>query len=261
MEKTIVISATNADVARYCGRIVRMNKAEMWEEGEVPNRRSVPMSGVNGSAATNGHVTTEEAVCPRCMYGNPLEWEACAKCTFPLHLTEEETKSIEGRLGGTDPRLLGVESTLDEGEVPAQELIDELKGVPIFADLGSKSLVKILSALEPRRFEKGSVIVKQGDEGDSFYIIRNGTVQVALERKGGQTIPVARLGPGEGFGEMALLTGDTRSASVSATTDVDVWRVAKPVFDRLLTKHLSLGIYFSRIVSKRLRELQYKIVA
>lgn len=60
---------------------------------------------------------------------------------------------------------------------------------------------------------------------------------------------------------MAISTGENRSTSVAATTDVDVWCVAKPVFDQLLTDHISLGIYFSRIVSKRLKELQAKIVA
>ena len=59
---------------------------------------------------------------------------------------------------------------------------------------------------------------------------------------------------------MALLTGEPRSASVMAGTDLEVWRLSKKGFEELLSDDLSLGIYFSRIVSRRLKALQEKIV-
>ena len=103
-------------------------------------------------------------------------------------------------------------------------------------------------------------IVKQGDDGDSFYIIKDGSVLVVLERGSKPRIALAQLGPKNIFGEMALLTGQPRSASVIAQTEVDVWRLPKPEFDRLLSESLSLALYFGRIVSQRLATLQVKLI-
>ena len=188
--------------------------------------------------------------------------ENCRHCNFSLHLTKEEERVIEGRLSGADSRQWGVDSASDDGdgEVPGRHLLEELKEAPVFAQLGLKSLVKVASALERRSFRCGATIVKQGDRGDSFYILRSGHVKVVLEKGGDSLVPVAELGPNDGFGEMALLTGQPRSATVVALTDVEAWRLPKVAFALLLSEHLSLALYFSRIVSQRLAALQAKIV-
>ena len=136
----------------------------------------------------------------------------------------------------------------------------ELKEVPFFTGLGRKSLAKILSSMEVKRFGQGSVMIKQGDPGDAFYIVRSGQVQVVLRRKDQPDIQVAELGPKEGFGEMALLTDQPRSASVVAMTDVQVWRLPKAAFEELVSEHLSLALYFNRILSQRLRALQDRVM-
>ena len=157
-------------------------------------------------------------------------------------------------------RYLGAESASDEGEVPGQGQTDELKEVPMLAGLGTKSLARIVAALEPRSFQPGSTIVKQGEPGDSFYIVRSGSVQVMLEREGTPAITVAELGPREGFGEMALLTDQPRSASVVAVTDVETWCLSKVAFQELVSQNLSLALYFNRILSQRLSALQERIL-
>ena len=146
-----------------------------------------------------------------------------------------------------------------EGEVPGQELIRELREVPFFAELGSRSLVKVIPALQERRYPKGSKIVTQGEEGDSFYIIRSGNAGVLLEREGKPGVALAQLGPHDGFGEMALLTDETRSATVVSTTDVEAWRLARDAFQELLAENISLSLYFNRLLTKRLRSLEDKI--
>ena len=177
-----------------------------------------------------------------------------------MQLTSEEEQSIEGRLSGTESRWLGVESSSDEGPIPGQELVDELREVPFFSGLGAKGLVKIVSALQEEHFPKASFILRQGDPGDSFYIIRSGNVLVVLERGGASATSIARLGPHEGFGEMALLTGQPRSATVVAATEVEAWRLPKAAFQRLLLEeNLSLGFHFNRVLSQRLMALQERI--
>ena len=157
---------------------------------------------------------------------------------------------------------MGVESTSDEGDISdaAQQVIAELKEVPFFSGLGSKSLIKLIPALQQQSFAKGATIMKQGDEGNSFYIIRTGNVQVMLDRSSGPSIAVAQLSTGEGFGEMALLNDQRRIASIVATTDVNVWWLPKEAFQALLGENLSLALYFNRVLIQRLSSLQAKII-
>ena len=257
---TMVIATPDSGVSNYCHRVVRIAEGRTDDLGPVANRRIIPPSRILGTASPS-YAREEVLVCPRCAYGNPKAEETCQQCAFPLHLTAEEEQSIERRLRGEESQQLGVESASDEGEVPGQELVEELSQVPFFAELASKSLVKVIPALEKRAYAPGSTIVKQGDVGDAFYIVRRGNVQVVLERTGRPDIAVAQLGPGEGFGEMALLADNQpRSASVIAFSDVEVWRLHKGAFDELLSENLSLSLYFSRIMTRRITTLQEKIV-
>ena len=259
---TIVIATPDPNVANYCSRVVRMSKGKLAGRSSVPKRRVVPSERVPGTAPPS-YVREEEKVCPRCLHGNPKDEEVCRQCNFSLHLTEEEERTIEGRLTRAERAGTGVESATDEGYVPGEaliKLVKELKDVPFFAELGSKNLLKILPVLESLRFSEGSVIVKQGDEGDSFYTVKKGNVQVVLERPGKAGIPIAQLGPNEAFGEMALLTGLHRSATVIALTDVEVWCLPKARFEELVTENVSLSLYFSRLLTQRLVSLQEKII-
>jgi putative ABC transport system ATP-binding protein len=256
--RTIVLATSDSGVASHCRRIVRLSDGKTEDDSLVSRRRIIPAFRIPGPP-TQIEEREEEAVCPRCNHGNPKDDETCQRCRFPLQLTEEEQHSIEIRLSGADNRHLGVESASDEGQVSGQGLVDELKKVPVFAGLGSKSLVKLVAVLDQQTYPKGSTIVKQGDAGDSFYIVRRGNVQVIIQRPGRPPAAVASLGPNDGFGEMSLLTGEPRSADVVAETEVNVWRLPKQAFDSLLEENLSLAVYFNRILAQRLRTLQEKI--
>ena len=118
----------------------------------------------------------------------------------------------------------------------------------------------MIPSLEERVFPRGSTVIKQGDPGDSFYIIRRGTVRIMLERPDRPVVTVAQLGPKEGFGEMALLTEQPRSASVVAMTDIKAWCLPKAAFAQLLSENLSLALYFNRILTQRLRTLQEELI-
>jgi len=217
--RTIVIATGDSGVASHCRRIVRIANGKTEDDSLVSKRRIIPTFRVPGPP-TQVDDREEEAVYPRCNHDNEQSKENCDRCRFPFHLTAEEERSIEIRISGSDTRLLGVESALDEGEVLGSEIVQELKEVPVFAGLGPKNLVKVVTALERRTYQRGTVIVRQGDPGDSFYIIRNGNVQVILERPGRAPSAIASLGPNDGFGEMSLLTGEPRSANVLAETDL-----------------------------------------
>ena len=82
---------------------------------------------------------------------------------------------------------------------------------------------------------------------------------MVAESEGTENLSIARLGPKEGFGEMALLTDQPRFASVLAATDVEVWPVPKAAFEELVSGNFTLSLYFNDILSQRLRELEERV--
>ena len=195
---TIVVTTDDPNVVSYCTRQMQLNDGKLKDSGKVSKRRIVPPEDIGGLPPPN----YDEIVCARCNEGNPKDKDKCKNCKFPLHLTKEEEQTIEGRLSGAEKGQVGVESTSDDAEGPVHPLVQELQKVPFLADLGSKSLTKIVPALQGFQYIKGQRIVTQGAEGDSFYIVRSGTVQVLREQRDKPPILIAQLGPLEGFGEM-----------------------------------------------------------
>lgn len=257
--RTIVIATGDTGLARYCRRVVTMAEGKCVDDILVTRRRIIPPNRRPGPPVSEPARQEEEAVCSRCNHGNSIGTESCQHCKFPLQLSDEDEQSIKVRLNGTDSRWLAVESTTDEVEGPERAMIEELKAVPFFSELGVKSLEKVIPILEPQQFPKGSTIVVEGDVGDSFYIIRVGEVEVVVNGEGGKDVSIAELGPREGFGEMALLTGEPRSASVIAKTDLQLWRLSKDAFQGLLNENISLSLYFNRILSQRLQAFKERV--
>ena len=255
--RTIIVASPDPGVANYCSRVLRIAGGSIVDDSPVPKKRIISYSRMFATPPPS--YAREVMVCPLCGIGNFKDQAFCRRCESPLHVGEEE-EPVEGGLGGAQDYQSEVEDTSEEGETPTGDLRDELKEVPLFLGLGSETLDTLIPALEGTRFQKDSTIIKQGDDGDSFYIIRSGTVQVVLERDGGPAIKIAPLGPKETFGEMALLTDEARSASVVALSDVEAWRLPKAEFERLLSENPSFAIQVSRVLSKRLKTLQDRIV-
>jgi len=138
-------------------------------------------------------------------------------------------------------------------------LSDIIRNIPLFSGLSREDIAKILGKLEERSFSSGATIFSQGDQGDAFYLIQSGAVQVVLESAGGRSESIAVLGPQDWFGEMALLSEDPRSATIIAVKDSTVWRLSREDWDELIEKHPKWLLHFCAILSKRLSyaEQQY----
>ncbi|KAJ4299165.1 hypothetical protein N0V90_004409 [Kalmusia sp. IMI 367209] len=106
-----------------------------------------------------------------------------------------------------------------------------LEEVPLLASLTPYERSKIADALETKKFPPGTSIIKEGDVGESFYILESGEAEVY---KRGTDKPVHRYGKGDYFGELALLNDAPRAASVVSTTEVKVATLGKNGFQRLL---------------------------
>lgn len=128
-----------------------------------------------------------------------------------------------------------------------------LKKVPIFRMLGKESIDFIVERLKFKTFSKSEAICKTGDPGEEMYIIISGETDIIIGEPGQEQV-VATLKSGDYFGEMALLTGEPRSASVIATQSCETFVLYKNDFDVILEKYPSISLSMGKIVSKRLRE-------
>jgi CRP-like cAMP-binding protein len=114
--------------------------------------------------------------------------------------------------------------------------LGRLKPIYIFKGLSDEQILEVARALEVERHPAGEAIFHEKDEGDSFYIINQGKVKVLRQGSGREPKLVTTLGPGDFFGETALLYGRRRSAMVETASEVELLRLSKADFDQLLHK-------------------------
>lgn len=123
-----------------------------------------------------------------------------------------------------------------------------LKGVDLFSAIPGEDLSQIAQIADEVELESGETVVKEGDHGDSLYLIVSGTVRV---HRGATEI--ATLGERQVFGEMALLDSEPRSASVTATTDVTLLRIHQEDFADILAEKSEIAQGIIKVLSRRLR--------
>ena len=136
-----------------------------------------------------------------------------------------------------------------------------LSGVELFQSLSSEEMNRLAGAAKLKLFAAGENLCRQGDAGDSFYVIREGRVAVLMGGANGQPVTAAHLTSGAFFGEMSLLTGEPRSGTVRAETDVDVLCVTKPDFAGLLQANVDLAGKLAAVLEKRIEEQRIAMTA
>jgi CRP-like cAMP-binding protein len=133
-----------------------------------------------------------------------------------------------------------------------------LTRVPLFGGLSNRDLRKVASLAEEVWMNPGKVVIEEGEPGDAFYVILDGNARVT-RRGTGRTLK--RLGPGDHFGELALLDGGPRTATVVAETALDTVRIRRTAFRRLLLSEPAVGMKIMEQLVSWIRELQRRIVA
>ena len=111
---------------------------------------------------------------------------------------------------------------------------DLLKAIPFLKELDESDLGKLADNMTPRPFNKGDVLVKKGDVGDAFYVIREGKVAVRDIEVGGKVCEDMVLGPGDFFGERALVTQEPRMANCIASTAGITLCVDRETFSKVM---------------------------
>ena len=134
-----------------------------------------------------------------------------------------------------------------------------LARVPLLSDLESGELERIAQVAIPRSFPKGARVFHEGDRSDACYVIREGEVRVTREHSDGRAIALATLGPGELVGELAMLDGGVRSASVEALTDIELLAVSAADMKGLLERNADITTKLVIALAQRLRETNERI--
>jgi hypothetical protein len=118
--------------------------------------------------------------------------------------------------------------------------VEVLSRIDLFQGLSHEELTELAAALHRAPFAKGEVLTQEGAEAHHLYIIDKGEVSIRV-RDGAASREVNRIGAGDFFGEMSLLTGARRSATVVALTDVECYRLDADAFRRLLERRTDLA--------------------
>lgn len=133
-----------------------------------------------------------------------------------------------------------------------------LKNIPLFSCLSESDLADIEKVAVRKTFPKNTILLSEGDSTDALYVICEGKVKVTIDDNEGKEIILSMLGPGEYFGEMALLDDEPRSASITTKETTQMLIISKNDFmDILSSKQFAFNLL--KDLTKRLREANKKI--
>ena len=131
--------------------------------------------------------------------------------------------------------------------------VELLRSIPIFAGLDDKHLKRIAEGFSDRTFSAGDELVVEGSGGVGFFVIESGEARVSVEGE-----PRRELGPGDYFGEVALIDGGSRTATVTATTDGKIYGMTSWQFRPLVEDNASIAWPLLEAMARRTRELEQR---
>jgi CRP/FNR family transcriptional regulator, cyclic AMP receptor protein len=149
-----------------------------------------------------------------------------------------------------------VSETTEQSALSAIEL---LRSVPLFADLEEGELERFSQVAVPRSFPAATRVFHEGDNSDACYIVSEGSFRVTREHSDGRAITLATLGPGEIFGELAMLDGDRRSASAESITDGTLLALPAADVRSLLARNPEIALKLVAGLVRRLRAANMRL--
>ena len=142
-----------------------------------------------------------------------------------------------------------------------RELIGDLRQVDWLRGLNDDELKLLVPTVAVRKFGAGEMLIREGEQGDSMFIVRSGKAEVFAHTADGQTRHLRIYNRGDFTGEMALMTGEPRTASVRAITDVEVIEMDREGFIRLFKEHPDAAAGIGDIITARNRERLEKLAS
>ena len=127
--------------------------------------------------------------------------------------------------------------------------VDVLQRVPLFAGLERKELESIAASMRERTFPAGQTVTQEGAGGAGFFVVEDGLAQVTVDGK-----PRGTIGPGDYFGEIALLTGSERTATIVATSDLHCYGMTPWDFRPLVESNPDIAWKLLQSMAEKLRQ-------
>jgi CRP/FNR family transcriptional regulator, cyclic AMP receptor protein len=139
------------------------------------------------------------------------------------------------------------------------KITEILKNIPIFSSLNENELSQLAEAAVRKTFFKNTVLMNEGDETDSLYVICSGKVKAIINDENGKEVILSIFGPGEYFGEIAFIDGEQRSATIITREPVEVLIISSGIFRNILSSNPDLAFNLLVGAVKRLREANKQI--
>jgi small-conductance mechanosensitive channel/CRP-like cAMP-binding protein len=139
--------------------------------------------------------------------------------------------------------------------IKPEDLVILLSSIDFLQDLNYEEVCDVANMIEIQTYAKGEYVIQQGDYGDTFFIIKNGSVEVIVTDENGEILLNKKMEKGNFFGEMSVLTGEPRTASVVGVTDVELLVLSKSSFDVLLKKYPHIIEHISTKIATRQRQV------
>jgi CRP/FNR family transcriptional regulator len=134
-----------------------------------------------------------------------------------------------------------------------------LARVPLFEGLSEAELERIAQVAVRRHYPATSVILREGDAGDTCYVMRSGRARIMREHSDGRAITLTNVGPGEIFGELAMFGGEVRSATVETLEEVEAVAILADDLKRILNEHPEISVKLLEALAKKLRQANERI--
>jgi CRP-like cAMP-binding protein len=147
----------------------------------------------------------------------------------------------------------------DQLKMERESAMAEIESVPIFTPLPHEARGMLAQRMEIVRFGDGEEVVRQGDAGESMYILHSGAGEVLIKKPAAEPIKVADLNPSSFFGEMSLLTGEPRTATVRVKGDSTLFKIDKELFGDILGKDVSVSEKLAEALAARQAETAEKL--
>lgn len=136
----------------------------------------------------------------------------------------------------------------------ASGLLEKLAGVPLFDSIDPELLSVIAMEFDWFNLPWGQLLFRQGDKDDSLYVVLSGHLGAFLSNEEGKEVLIRQMPTGKTVGEMAVLSGEPRSATLLALRDTELVRLSKLAFDTLIDKYRRSLRFITDLLVKRLRE-------
>ncbi len=135
-----------------------------------------------------------------------------------------------------------------------------LATVEPFSGLGPRELEQVAHVAVPRSYDRGEVIFREGDSGDTCYVVRAGRVGIQREHMDGRTLTLAELRPGAIFGELAMFGRETRSATAEALEPTALLAILSADFQRVIESSPEIALKMLRAMADRLRRANERLL-